>query len=99
MNNNSILLNIIGWLFGIIVFAIGIINMFWGNDPFFGVFILLVSFIYFLPVNDVLKKMIGFSIPRMGMIKILLGPFILWAALGVGELFDKIDLMMMDFRQ
>jgi hypothetical protein len=43
--------------------------------------------------------MIGFSIPRMGMIKILLGPFILWAALGVGELFDKIDLMMMDFRQ
>jgi hypothetical protein len=99
MNNISIVLNIIGWLFGIIVFAIGIINMFWGNDPFFGVFILLVSFIYFLPVNDVLKKMIGFSIPRMGMIKILLGPFILWAALGVGELFDKIDLMMMDFRQ
>jgi hypothetical protein len=77
MNNISIVLNIIGWLFGIIVFAIGIINMFWGNDPFFGVFILLVSFIYFLPVNDVLKKMIGFSIPGMGMIKILLGPFIL----------------------
>jgi hypothetical protein len=99
MNNISIVLNIIGWLFGIIVFAIGIINMFWGNDPFFGVFILLVSFIYFLPVNDVLKKMIGFSITGMGMIKILLGPFILWAALGVGELFDKIDLMMMDFRQ
>ncbi|HEX8367756.1 MAG TPA: hypothetical protein VF604_04240 [Pyrinomonadaceae bacterium] len=38
--------------------------------------------------------MTGFSIPGMGIVKILLGIFILWAAFGVGELFDKIDLMM-----
>jgi hypothetical protein len=43
--------------------------------------------------------MTGFTIPGMVIIKILLGVFILWAALGVGELFDKIDLMMMDLRQ
>lgn len=98
MNNKSIVLNIISWLFGIVFFAIGVVNTFWGNDPGFGVFILLLSFVYFLPVNDILKKMTGFSIPGMGIVKIVLGIFILWASLGVGELFDKIDLMMMDLR-
>jgi len=99
MNNKSIVLNIISWIFGIAFFAIGAVNTFWGNDPGFGVFIILLSFVYFLPVNEILKKMTNFSIPRMGIVKILLGIFILWASLGVGELFDKIDLMMMDFRQ
>lgn len=99
MDNNSIVLKIISWIFGIVFFAIGVVNMFWGNDPEFGVFILLLSLVYFLPVNDILKNMTGFSIPKIGMVKILLGVFILWAALGVGELFDKIDLMMTDLRQ
>jgi hypothetical protein len=99
MNNNSIVLNIISWIFGIVFFAIGVVNTFWGNDPGFGIFIILLSLVYFLPVNDILKKMTGFSVPRMGIVKILLGIFILWASLGVGELFDKIDLMMMDLRQ
>ena len=91
-------MNIISWIFGIAFFAIGVVNTFWGNDPGFGVFILLLSFVYFLPVNVILKKMTGFSIPGMGIVKILLGIFILWASLGVGELFDKIDLMMTDLR-
>ena len=99
MNNNSIVLNIISWLFGIVFFAIGVVNTFWGNDPGFGVFILLLSFVYFLPVDAILKKMTDFSIPGMGIVKILLGIFIIWASLGVGELFDKIDLMMMTLRQ
>lgn len=98
MNNKSIVLNIISRLFGIVFFAIGVINTFWGNDSFFGVFILLLSLVYFLPVNDILKKTTGFSIQAMGIVKILLGIFIFWAALGVGELFDKIDLMLADFR-
>lgn len=84
--------NIISWLFGIVVLAIGVINTFWGNDPFFGIFILLLSFVYFPPVNDLFKNWTGFSIHRI--VKILLGLFILWAAIGVGELFHKIDLMM-----
>lgn len=99
MNNKSIVLHIVSWIFGIVCVAIGIVNTFWGNDPGFGVFILLLSLVYFLPVNDMLKKMTGFSIPGMGIIKILLGIFILWASLGVGELPAKIDLMMMDLRQ
>ena len=97
-NDTSITGNVISWLFGIVFFAIGVVNTFWGNDPFFGIFIILLSLVYFLPVNDILRKMIGFSIPRIGIVKILLGIFILWASLGVGELFDKIDLMMTDLR-
>ena len=96
MSNNSLVLNIISLLVGIVFFVIGVINMFWGNDPFFGVFVLLLSFVYFPPVNALFKKITGFSIHPI--IKILLGIFIFWAALGVGELFDKIELMKQDFK-
>jgi hypothetical protein len=97
MNNNSLGLNFISWLFGVAVLAIGVINMFWGNDPGYGIFIFLLSFVYFLPVIEIFKKMTGFLVPRLGIIKILLGIFIFWTALGVGELFDKIDLMKKSF--
>ena len=93
-NDGSTALNIISWIFGMLFFAIGVVNTFWGNDPGFGVFIILLSFVYFLPANTILKKMIIFSIPRTTLVKILLGIFIIWAAMGVGELFDKIELMM-----
>lgn len=87
--------NIISWIFGIVFFAIGLINTFWGNDPVFGIFIILLSFIYFPPVTNLIRKMIGFQVPLL--VKIIAGAFIIWAAVGVGELFDKIDLMLNDF--
>ena len=90
--------NAISWLFGIIVLGIGIINTFWGNDALFGIFLALLSLFYFLPVNDILGKMTGFSIPKLGTVKIVLGVFIIWAAIGVGELFGKIELMVMDLK-
>jgi hypothetical protein len=92
LNNMSNVWNVVSWLFGMLVIAIGLVNVFWGNDPGFGAFLILLAFVYFPPVNDILKKITGFAIP--GFIKILLGLFIIWASLGVGELFDKIDLMM-----
>ena len=92
MNEKPTVLNLISWLFGLAFFAIGVVNTFWGNDPGFGVFIILLSFIYFPPINVLIKKKIGFTIPKPA--KIGLGIFILWAALGVGELFDKIGLMI-----
>ena len=91
---NRSILNLISCLFGIAAFAIGIVNTFWGNDPGFGIFLLLLSLVYFPPLNTIFKEKTGLSIPAV--LKILLAIFILWAALGVGELFDKIDLMMMD---
>ena len=94
MNNKFNVVNSISWLFGVAVFAIGVVNTFWENDPGFGVFLLLLSFVYFPPVNTIIRKWAGFSIP--GIVKIILGVFVVWASLGVGELFDKIDRMMMD---
>jgi hypothetical protein len=93
-NNKPNVWNLISWLFGIVVFAIGVLNVFWGNDPGFGIFLVLLSFVYVPPVNVIIKERIRFSIPAI--VKVLLGIFILWASLGVGELFGKIDLMMMD---
>lgn len=87
---------IISWIFGLLALSIGIVNSFWGNDPFFGVFIILASFAFFPPVTALVKKWIGISLPWWG--KILLALFILWASLGVGELFSKVDLMLADFR-
>lgn len=101
MNTPSIIGNIIGWLFGSLFFAIGIINTFWGNDPAFGIFVMLVSLGYFLPnhvINGLTKDLAGFSFPRLGLLKVVLGILILVGALGVGELFDKVDLMLMDLK-
>ncbi|WP_162425831.1 hypothetical protein [Pontibacter pudoricolor] len=89
---------IISWTFGLLFFTIGIVNCFWGNDPGFGIFIVLLSLLYFLPVNDdIVRKMTGFTIPKMWLVKTLVGLFIIWAATGVGELFDKVELMTNSF--
>ncbi|AKD05007.1 hypothetical protein POKO110462_18695 [Pontibacter korlensis] len=97
MNKTLNALSVISWIFGLAFCAIGFVNTFWGNDPGFGIFILLLSLVYFLPVNELLMNRFGFSIPKMRIVKILLGIFSLWAALGVGELFDKIELMLNSF--
>ena len=92
--NESIVFDIVSYLFGIAVFATGLINTFWGNDPGFGIFLLILSVIYFPPANALLKEKTNFSIPSI--VKVLVGIFIIVAAFGVGELLDKIDLMIMD---
>lgn len=92
IHNKPVLGNIISCFFGIVFLAIGLINTFWGNDPGYGIFIVLLSFLYFPPVTAFIKKILGISIPLA--VKIILGVFIIWTALGVGELFDKISLML-----
>lgn len=94
MKTNSLVDHFTSWTFGIVVLAIGIINMGWGNDPGFGVLFVLLSFTYFPPSNVLFRKITSFGIPML--VKIILGIFILWAALGVGELLDKINLMIKD---
>jgi len=83
-----------GWFFGVLFFLIGLINTFWGNDPVFGAGIAVLSFLYFPPVNDLIREKTGFRIHLA--VKIVLGLLILWAALGVGELFDKTGMMLRD---
>lgn len=96
-NDGALAITLISWLFGLLFLSIGVVNTFWGEDTGFGIFIMLLSLLYFLPVNAMLQKLFGFTIPRFWIVKILVGLFIIWAAMGVGELFDKIDLMQRSF--
>lgn len=82
-------------VFGLLFTFIGFVNTFWGNDPFYGLIIVLISVVFYLP----LIHWITFKIPKHSMLilKILLGFLILWSSLGVGELFEKIELMQTHF--
>ena len=88
--------DIAGICFGVISIGLGLINLGWGNDPVFGAFIIIVSLVYFPQVRTIIRRLTGITIPEF--VKIIIGVFILWATLGVGELFDKIQLMLKDFR-
>jgi hypothetical protein len=96
MSINVVLGNVVGWFLAILFFAIGFINTFWGNDTIFGIGIAVLSLIYIPGTSTLTKKLVGFSIPVV--VKIVLALFILWAALGVGELFDKTGMMLKDLR-
>ncbi|MBX0332275.1 hypothetical protein K3G39_03410 [Pontibacter sp. HSC-14F20] len=87
--------SIFSWLFGFLFLAIGFINTFWGNDAGYGLFIILLSLAYFPPMAAVLRESTAYTIPLV--VRIFIGIIIIWSALGVAELFDKIDLMLLDF--
>ena len=97
VNDGSTALTIISWIFGLVFMAMGLVNTFWGNDTAFGIFIVLLSLVYLLPAKDIFLRITGLAIPKFWIIKILLGLFIFWAAMGVGELFDKIEMMTKSF--
>lgn len=71
MNSRSTFGDIISGLFGIVVMAIGMINMFWGNDPGYGIFIFLLAFVY-LPPALLFKE----NFYHINSLKIILGIFI-----------------------
>jgi len=80
--------HIISWIFGIAVFAIGVLNVFLVHVvP--GVIYLLLSFIYFPPASVILKKRTGLPIPLL--VKIILGVVIIQFTLGVSDLGDMLD--------
>jgi len=81
----------VSFLFALLFSWIGFVNTFWGNDPYFGLIIFALSFIYYLPLIKMIERNLNFVLIRR--IMIVLGVLILWASLGVGELFDKIELM------
>lgn len=94
-NERATMGNFISWVSGIVFLAIGTINTFWGNDPGYGIFIILLSLVFFPPATILLKKLTRINIPVV--FKIMLAIFIVWSAVGVGELFHKIDMMRISF--
>lgn len=87
---------ILNWIFGSLVCAIGLVNIIWGNDQAFGAFLLMLSFIYFPTGSQLISEITLIVMPPW--MKVLLGVFIIVAALGVGELPAKIDMMLGDLR-
>lgn len=83
-------------LAAIIFIFIGLINLFWGNDPFYGIFILLLSQVFFAPVRNRFLSLTGVAIA--GWVRILLALFIIWSSVGVGELDDKVNMMLESFK-
>lgn len=79
---------IIGWIFGIIVLAISVLNLILVH-PVPAVVYLLLSLVYLPPANVVFRKKFGFSIPLV--VKIILGVVIIMFTLGVSDLGDMID--------
>ena len=84
--NSSRLVRGISWIFGILVFLDGLLNLFRGNDPGLGFAFLILSLIYFPPVGRLIRSNLGFGIPVI--IKILLGIAILWISLTGGAVAE-----------
>lgn len=79
-------------LLGVLFIGIGFINLFWGNDPFFGVFLILLAQVFFTPFRDRFLMITGFAIAVW--IRVLVALFIIWSSIGVGELGDKVSMMV-----
>ncbi len=82
-------------LLGLLLSWLGFVNLFWGNDPFFGLAIFAASGLYYLPITLKVKAQVASK--RWRWVLGLLAVFIVWAALGVGELEDKVRLMHESF--
>tara|TARA_B100000029_G_scaffold501786_2_gene575917 strand:+ start:215 stop:556 length:342 start_codon:yes stop_codon:yes gene_type:complete len=95
MPNKDFIYQCFSILFGVLVSFIGFVNTFWGNDPYYGLIILLLSLLFYLPLVDLIRTTMQkkYSFP----LKFLIGFLILWTSLGVGELFDKVKLMIETF--
>ena len=82
---------IISICFGVLFSFKGFANAYWGNDPYFGLVIICISFFYYLPLIDFSRRAV--SARNLFILKVIFGFLILWASLGVGELDDKLEMM------
>ena len=79
---------IVSYILGAIVFLIGLMNLILVH-PVPGIVFLLLSFLFFPGINDLLKSKLNVSIPFY--VKIVLGILVIWFTLGVSDLGDMID--------
>lgn len=83
MDNSLNFSNLSSWFFGLVVLAIGLANLILVHPVPGGVGILL-SLLFFPPVNKLLRKQLGFAVP-MGL-RITLFLVIIWFTLGISDL-------------
>ena len=89
MKNNSKINNAAGWIFGLIVLILGILNLVLVH-PVPGIAYIVLSLIYFPPLDVLLHKKAGFTIPRA--VKIILGFVIIWFTVGISDLAEIFGL-------
>ncbi|RNI23555.1 hypothetical protein [Rufibacter latericius] len=77
-----------GWVFGTLVFTIGVLNLLLVH-PVPGVAYFFLSCFYLPPANNLFQKWFAFSMPLA--VKIVLGIIIILFTLGVSDLGDIID--------
>ena len=77
-----------GWVFGIVIVTVGILNIFLVH-PVPGLAYLLLSLVYLPPANAYLQKKYATTIPLL--LKIMLAIVIVMFTLGVSDLGDMID--------
>jgi hypothetical protein len=82
-------LNIVSFVFGLLLLTIGIMNVFMVH-PIPGIIYILVSLIFFAPTNNLLKKTLNFTIPFK--LKLIIFILIMWFTLGVGDLAEIYGL-------
>ncbi len=81
---------VVNWIFGILVFIDGLLNLFRGNDFGLGVFLIILSLLYFPLTNRYINSLVNkrFNSSINYLLKIVLGIFIIWATLAVGALAE-----------
>ncbi len=88
INSRPTFWSISGWVFGVVVLTVGILNLVLVH-PAPGIAYLLLSLIYFPPINVMLQERFNFTIPLL--IKLILGIILFMFTLGVSDLGDMID--------
>jgi len=89
LNKNLSFKNIIIWIFAVLFFVIGILNLFLIH-PVPGIFYLILSLIYFPPGNSFFREKFKISISFR--IKVIIALIILWGTLAVGDLAELLGL-------
>ena len=82
--------------FGSLTLLIALVNIFRGNDPGFGIFLLLLALLYIPPTEKLYQRYLDFFLSNK--MKIITAIVILRASLGVGELLEKIAMMVQSFK-
>ncbi len=84
--SDSSIWNPVKWVFGAIVFALGVMNILRGNDPVLGVTMIFVSALYFPPSYDRIKEVSGISLHYF--LQIVLALIIIWINIAVGAVSE-----------
>ncbi len=88
MQHTVKLSQLISWAVGVLILAVGVLNIALVH-PVPGIAYLLLSLVYLPPANTYLRRKTGFTIPVAA--KLLLGIVLFFFTLGVSDLGDMID--------